>query len=358
MPLTQQLVFHCSLSTVSRRKGQFATRKAAYNSGSLLRDERTGQTFDFRFKPVLHQALILADGISLGGLDRFGFWNQVEFRELRWDARVAREFKVSLPCVLDQQQNLTLLERFALYISRELHTPVDLALHPASKRGDSRNIHGHLLFPTRVWENGALGAKHRELDDRYRSGTLLTKFRQEFARLTNEALLEAGQPYFVDHRSYWEQGVDKVPGKHLGPRRWWMMQRIMEEMHALEAEVLDLMSKKEEIEVLATHDIEAATAEIHQWSAYFRGERDAPDAGGFHLTGDGRLDLTSEFAALMENTARFFGSRTPKGSVADEEKAAIRKAIFEEFQALMNQALMFLNEPDREKERDLDRVAI
>lgn len=357
MPLTQQLVFHCSLSTVSRRKGQFATRKAAYNSGSLLRDERTGQTFDFRFKPVLHQALILADGISLGGLDRFGFWNEVEFRELRWDARVAREFKVSLPWLLGQDRNLALLKQFALYLSRVLHTPLDLALHPASKRGDRRNIHGHLLFPTREWENGALGAKHRELDDRYRSGALLTKFRQEFARLTNEALLEAGQPYFVDHRSYWEQGIDKTPGKHLGPKRRWMMQRIMDEMHALEAEELDLLSKQEESEVLATHDIEAATAEIHQWSAYFRGERDAPDASAFHLTGDGRLDLTSEFAALMENTARFFGSSTPKGTVADQDRAAIRLAIFEEFQELMNQALLFLNEPDREKDRDPDRDA-
>ena len=352
MPLTQQLVFHCSLSTVSRRKGQFATRKAAYNSGSLLRDERTGQTFDFRFKPVLHQALILADGISLGGLDRFGFWNQVEFRELRWDARVAREFKVSLPCVLDQQQNLTLLERFALYISRELHTPVDLALHPASKRGDRRNIHGHLLFPTREWEDGALGAKHRKLDDRYRSGALLTKFRQEFARLTNEALLKAEKPYLVDHRSYWEQGIEKAPGKHHGPKRWWLMKRIQEELHALEAEELDLLREEAADKVLSTEDIYAATAEIHQWSSFFRGERDAPDSGAFSMTGDRSLDLTPEFAALIKKTERAFRSETSKGSESEKEKAAIRLTILEEFQALVVQAQLFFNELGREEDRE------
>lgn len=354
MSPNQQLVFHCSLTTVSRQKGQLATRKAAYNSGSLLRDERTGQTFDFRFKQVLHRELIVADGVSQGGLDRFGLWNQVEFRELRWDSRLAREFKVSLPCMLDQEQNLTLLERFALFLSRELQTPVDLALHPPSKRGDGRNIHGHLLFPTRAWEDGALTAKHRELDDRYRSGTLLRKYRQALARLTNEALLDAGKPFFVDHRSYWEQGIDKVPGKHLGPKRWWMMRRIREELHALEAEEFDLLREEEASKVLATRDVEAATAELHQWGSYFRGERDVPEAGAFHLTADGRVDLTPGFVELMANTERVFGSNPPKSS-EEKEQAAIRQTILEEFQKLVTQALMFLNEPGREEDKELDR---
>lgn len=355
MSPNQQLVFHCSLTTVSRRKGQFATRKAAYNSGSLLRDERTGQTFDFGFKSVLHQKLIVAEGISRGSLDRFGLWNQVEFRELRWDSRLAREFKVSLPCMLDQEQNLTLLERFALFLSRELHTPVDLALHPPSKRGDGRNIHGHLLFPTRKWTGGSLGAKHRDLDDRFMSGFLVRKFRCEFAQLTNEALLDAGKPFFVDHRSYCEQGIDKVPGKHLGPKRWGMMQRIQEELHALEAEELDLQREEEASQVLATHDVEAATAELHQWASYLRGERDVPDAGAFYLTGDKRLDLTPGFVELIGNTERAFRSSTPKTTEAEKAKAAILQSILEEFQDLVNQALKFLNEADREEDKEQDR---
>jgi hypothetical protein len=350
-----QLLFHCSLTTVSRRKGQFATRKAAYNSGDLLRDDRTGQTFDFRFKPVLHRALIVGGSIALSGINRAELWNRVEIRERRWDSRLAREFKVSLPCMLGEEKNLTLLERFALFLSDELCTPVDLALHPPSKRGDKRNIHGHLLFPSRFWEDGSFGAKHRDLDNRFASGALVTKFRKEFAQLTNKALLEAGEPFFVDHRSYAAQGISKQPDKHLGPKRWWVMQRILEELHALEAEEMDLLREETELQALTTTDIERATAELHEWATYFRGEGHAPDPCAFRIATDRRLDLSPGFATLIDNTDHVVGLGAPKRSDAEEDRAAILRSLLSEFLELVRQALLMLNSPHREEEKEKER---
>lgn len=212
------------ISSVSRGAGRSAPAAAAYRAGERLRDERRATVHNYSARrDVLHAEIFLPAQFAAAPPEwtatRERLWNTAEHTEKRHNARVAREYQVTLPAELDAAQRVRLARGFAQDISDRYKVAVDLAVHAPRPEGDPRNFHAHLLTTTREVTPAGLGAK-TGLDlhvlERRRRG--LPDHREEFiavralwAQHTNEALRAAGLGERVDHRSLAAQGIDREP---------------------------------------------------------------------------------------------------------------------------------------------------
>lgn len=211
-------IYHLSVKAVSRSAGRSATAAAAYRAGCKITDERTGEMHDYTRKGGIQSTdIVLPDHGPEWAKDRAQLWNAAELAEKRKDACVAREFEVALPEELSPAERRRLALDFAKDMANREGCAVDVAIHAPGKEGDSRNHHAHILRTTRKVEEGGLGAKlDTEKAGRKRVEDL-EAVRSRWAQMTNERLRENGIDAVVDHRSLQDQGIDRVPTKHLGP---------------------------------------------------------------------------------------------------------------------------------------------
>jgi ATP-dependent exoDNAse (exonuclease V) alpha subunit len=217
-------IFYLQISSISRGAGRRATASAAYRAGERLRDERSGELYNYsRRRDVLHSEIFLPQQFGGAPLSwarsRERLWNTAEHAEKRYNARVAREFQVTLPAELAPLERIALARNFAREVAVRYRVAVDLAVHAPRPEGDPRNFHAHLLATTREVTPAGLGAKAGlDMDARERRQRGLPDHRQEFinvrerwAILTNEALRAANLSARVDHRSLAAQGIDREP---------------------------------------------------------------------------------------------------------------------------------------------------
>ena len=217
-------VFYLQISAIGRGTGRRSTAAAAYRAGERIRDERSGELHNFsRRRDVLHTEIFLPSQFDASeaawARNRERLWNAVEHAEKRHNARVAREYQVTLPSELSAAQRVGLARAFSREIAERYKVAVDLAVHEPRPEGDARNFHAHLLTTTREVTPAGLGAKAAlEISGRERRRRELPDHRQEYvivrerwAALTNEALREANVAARVDHRSLAAQGIDREP---------------------------------------------------------------------------------------------------------------------------------------------------
>ena len=243
-------IFRMAISSVARGAGRRATAAAAYRSGERIRDERTGELFNYaRRRDVLHTEILLPSHLEgepvAWARNRERLWNTAEHAEKRHNSRVAREYQVTLPAELDPVRRVALARAFAREISDRYKVAVDLAVHEPPAGGDPRNFHAHLLTTTREVTPAGLGAKagiDMDLRERRRRG--LPDHRQEYislrerwATLTNDALREANIDARIDHRSLAAQGIDReprpsIPLKHLKMEQRGLHSQVAEGLRA------------------------------------------------------------------------------------------------------------------------------
>lgn len=207
-------IYHFSIKAFSRSKGQSATAAAAYRSGTIVTDRRTGEVHDFtRKQRVDHAEIVMPAQAGDWQPDRSELWSAAELAEKRKDACVAREHEVALPVELTPGESVRLAQRYARLIA-ELHgCAVDIGIHDLH----GSNPHAHLLCTTREATPDGLGAKcDREQAGRKRSKDL-ADHRRLWADVVNAALAEAGHTVRVDHRSLKDQGIEREPTIHEGP---------------------------------------------------------------------------------------------------------------------------------------------
>lgn len=213
-------IFHLSAKLISRKQGRSSTAAAAYRAADVIRDNRTGQVFDYSKRAgVVCSELMLPHGLKR---DRAEFWNTVEAKNRRADARVAREIVIALPAELSSSERLELARGFAELIIERFKIAVDLCIHLPSKGGDDRNHHAHLLTSTNVIEpNGVLGNKVRQLDAVARTmagdrANAIQELRAQWEVLANAALERSGRSERIDRRSHLARGLQAEPTRHMG----------------------------------------------------------------------------------------------------------------------------------------------
>lgn len=203
-------IFHTSVKTFSRSKGQSALAAAAYRGGLLLADMLTGQQHDYRRRSGVVESFCLAPpDAPEWALDPRELWAVAEAAERRKDATVAREFEVSLPHELSDEQRShlafviadALVDRYAFAVQASIHAP---------GTPDGLNHHVHILATTRRLGPEGFGDKTRELDGGPSGKAQVQWVREMVATTTNAHMEAAGFTNTVDHRSLGEQARSAV----------------------------------------------------------------------------------------------------------------------------------------------------
>jgi ATP-dependent exoDNAse (exonuclease V) alpha subunit len=231
-------IFHLHTRSISRGAGRSAAAAAAYRAGERIRDERTGVLHNHSHRTdVSHKEILLPSRLQAGqcswATDRASLWNAAERAELRHDARVAREYQVTLPFELSAVERLRLARSFAQELAERHNVAIDLAVHAPPAGGDPRNHHAHLLATSREITASGFGGK-AGLDmtgsERRRRGlpvgiAEIKAVREGWATLSNQAFEAAGLQVRVDHRSLRAQGIDREPLPHIPARAFYMERR-------------------------------------------------------------------------------------------------------------------------------------
>ncbi|ELJ2990162.1 MobA/MobL family protein [Salmonella enterica] len=202
-------IYHLSMKIISRSNGYSAVASAAYRSGSLMLDERTGLTHDYTRKSGVAEAVILTPATAPAWCtNRAELWNAVEKAERRKNSQLAREIELAIPRELPQDA----ARETVLAFVRENFVSQGMIADVAFHHMDKTNPHAHIMLTTRAVGPAGFGGKVRDWNDRTHAET----WRASWADHANRALANAGYQEEIDHRSYERQGLEKTPGIHLG----------------------------------------------------------------------------------------------------------------------------------------------
>jgi hypothetical protein len=230
--VSQQPNYHLSISVISRGKGHSSTAAAAYRTGSLIVDERTGDIHDFRRKTrVEYSEIVALPGTPAWAMDRSALWNEAERKE-RVNGCVAREWQIAIPRGFTEQQAISLTRELSEEIVDRHKIVVEFSIHkdnPKNWDGSEKGadgFHAHILGTTRRIGPNGFGEKSRELDDRKpqpernnrsRGQEEVIWWRARYAALANHALEKSGRIERIDHRSNLARGITRLAQPKLGP---------------------------------------------------------------------------------------------------------------------------------------------
>ena len=188
---------------VTRSKGGSCVASAAYIAGEKFKNERDGKTHDYRNKhEVVHKEILLPKNAPPDFRNRAKLWNAAEAAEKRKNSQTARSINAALPRELSRVEQIDLVRQFCeqCFVSKGMCC--DFAIHD---KGDG-NPHVHILLATRKVGKSGFTQKERAWNDK----KLLIEWRERWADWCNHKLYFVSNAR-VDHRSYKEQGIDKLP---------------------------------------------------------------------------------------------------------------------------------------------------
>lgn len=209
-------IYHLTAKTGSRKNGQSAKAKADY----IQREGRYSRDPD----EVLHTR---SGNMPEWASDQpTAYWDSADLYE-RANGRLFKEVEFALPVELSLEQQQALADQFAQQLTEAENLPYTLAIH----KGGGTNPHCHLMIserkndgvqrPANQWFK-RYNAKQPERGGAQKSEALkpkvwLEQTRQDWASLANEALELAAHDARIDHRTLEAQGIERIPGLHLGP---------------------------------------------------------------------------------------------------------------------------------------------
>ncbi len=221
-------MFHSHVQVIGRSSGRSATAAAAYRSGSVILDVRSGIEWDFtRKRGIDHSDISLPDEAPRWMMDRAKLWNSVEGFEKRKDAQLAREFEIAIPVELEHDEKIALARKWVAGLT-DLGMVVDWSCHHL----DGENPHFHAMATMRPVEGESWGKKAREWND----PLLIEGWRMEWAELANKSLAEwakkaPGGPQeapTISPLSLEAQGLDRAPQQRIKPSIMAMAKRGVE----------------------------------------------------------------------------------------------------------------------------------
>ena len=142
----------------------------------------------------------------------------IEGAERRKDSRISRDVQVAIPHELSGPDRVHVTKTFASRLAERYHTVASWTIHEpqSSDDGDCRNVHAHVVIPTRrLDDQGAFGAKLVELDHPKQSQQEILAIRQLWQQTANEVLIKRKIVARVDVG----RRDDGDPAPTLGPDR-------------------------------------------------------------------------------------------------------------------------------------------
>ena len=221
---------HASAKQIGRSSGRSSVAAAAYRSGELLRDERTGLTHDYRQKGGVEYARVYTPYNAPEELrDREKLWNAVEKKENRKNSTTAHELEIAFPHEFNAMQRREAGDTISRELMKRYNCAVDIALHHPNREGDERNFHAHILFTTRNFDestkDGWSKNKFRDLsaDKIMVDGETTTRGKEEVKALRKFTASEMNRiaqrdklEVKTEHLSFEARGIEKEPTKKMG----------------------------------------------------------------------------------------------------------------------------------------------
>lgn len=230
-------IYHNSTKIISRSSGRSSVGSSAYRSGEKITNEYDGTTHDYSRKTgIVYSEIMLPSQAKEEFKNRSVLWNEVEKVEKSKNSQLAREVEVALPNELSREEQIILVKSYIQDNFIKNGMCADLNIHDK----EDGNPHAHIMLTMRpIEQNGEWGTKSKKeylLDQngqkiklksgQYKSKKIettnwntkefLESYRKDWADKINEKLREKGINQTVDHRSYEEQGIEKIPTIHEG----------------------------------------------------------------------------------------------------------------------------------------------
>lgn len=232
-------IYHLRVKYMKRTEGRSSVAASAYRACENIKDERTGTRHDYSRKRGLdHAEILLPDFMPEDMHDRGTLWNTVE-RDLRQkNSQPCFEVEVALPRELTRDECVRLVRQYAIenFVSENL--AVDFCIHRTTASDGQEHPHAHILVSTRRWrEDGRMGNCAGDLQDNpnlikhiYRledegkideallksKGTNLARWRENWAKLSNDALADSGSAARIDHRTLAAQKIEREATPNIG----------------------------------------------------------------------------------------------------------------------------------------------
>ena len=230
--LNIQLSRQASVTKDSRRQWTITDKNAVYTIREHEKKERTLHVYadtQHNFKKrgdVKETALLVpawseswlrdieARGKDIAIADRQKAWNRVEALDKDVDSKTAHRMNLSLSRYLSYDENKAILHAFAREQFTDKGLLADIAIHDKPASDSEPNLHAHILISTReIQKNGQFAKKKSGYWDKPER---IEEWRQAWAKKQNTALADNGSDVRVDPRSYERQGLDILPGEHMG----------------------------------------------------------------------------------------------------------------------------------------------
>lgn len=210
-------IYGFDVETVSRLKGHSAASKAAYILRSNIRDPYTGKTHYYACKKdLMYSEVLIPDNAPQDFRNLDTLLAEIEMSEKRYDARVGRVFRLSLPNdpEFSDRERIELAREYIekAFISKGICAI--MAVHRGYNPEPSKcNPHVHVLITDRpVNSEGFCEKKIREWNSR----EYLIRLRREWADIQNRAFREKEMDITLSHESLEVQGIMREPTRPLG----------------------------------------------------------------------------------------------------------------------------------------------
>jgi Ti-type conjugative transfer relaxase TraA len=206
-------IYHLHVKVIGRKSGSSAVASAAYRSGSRLRDERLDRNHDFSGKRgVVHSEVMLPENAPRAWSDRERLWNNVEAFEVRKDAQLAREVEFAIPREMTQAQGIELARDFVRGEFVDRGMIADVNVHWDVTEDGMPKPHAHVMLTMRAVDENGFGQKVRD----WNRTEMVERWRERWAEIANERLVELDIDARIDHRSLEAQGIALEPQSQIG----------------------------------------------------------------------------------------------------------------------------------------------
>ena len=210
-------IYHLSLKSVNKANGGNAVASAAYRLRMDLTDSITGEKFRYgKMDDHRESHIIYPKDLSEKTRDKLNparIWSLAEQANTRKNGTSAREIDVALPKELNNEQQRELVMEF----TRENLVRKGMIAQVSIHEGKGENPHAHLLLSTRKFDQDKMSFEKSPVREWGKKDSLKS-WRENWATKTNEHLERHGYRQKIDHRTLKEQGVNREPQIHEGPK--------------------------------------------------------------------------------------------------------------------------------------------
>lgn len=218
----------------------------SYLSRESLRDLDTGKFCQGTDKDDLLDAYVVPPKGCGWTTDLQAFANEISEADKRKNSRFARELLLVCPNGMKPQTFLNVLRVFNFWLSSIYNTAPFVFVHdPKGKQAGGppetgRNLHAHIVLPTREVHPWGMGNKLYCLDYGKLAQKEVEGIREHWARELERGFENQNQTVKFDHRSYERRGIERLPQPKIGSVAYSMDGRGLHSFRIEEKEEVDV----------------------------------------------------------------------------------------------------------------------